>query len=154
MTGQPGTIDEVAAQVTQRGKVKGTVRRSMTMPTALRAVLLMGLMPDAGYGEVLAALFSDLALLPWHVPFAMPTDTVLATWRDAAGPEPVLRLQRVGLHVDVAPAAGNDLDLTGSPCTADPALSGHRSRRTTARGRYEAGDAGSLGAAVAWPRYR
>jgi hypothetical protein len=93
MTGRPGTIDEVAAQVTPRGKVKGTARRSMTMPAALRAVLLMGLMPDAGYGEILTALFGDLPLVPWHVPFAVPTETVLATWRDAAGPEPVLRLR-------------------------------------------------------------
>ncbi|MGH3201514.1 MAG: hypothetical protein ACRDP5_05595 [Streptosporangiaceae bacterium] len=93
MSGRPGTIDEVAAQVTPRGKVKGTARRSMTMAAALRAELLMGLMPDAGYGEILTALFGDLPLVPWHVPFAVPTETVLATWRDAAGPEPVLRLQ-------------------------------------------------------------
>ena len=88
MTGRPGVIDEVAAQVVPRGKVKGTARRSMTMAAALRAVLLMALMPEAGYGEILAALFGDLPLLPWHVPFAVPADTVLATWRDAAGPEP------------------------------------------------------------------
>ena len=57
----------------------------MTMAAALRAVLLMALMPEACYGEILAALFGDLALLPWHGPFAVPTDTVLATWRNAAG---------------------------------------------------------------------
>jgi hypothetical protein len=87
MTGQPGVIGQVAEQVVPRGKVKGTARRSMTIAAALRAVLLMALMPEAGYGEILAALFGDLALLPWHVPFAVPADTVLATWRDAAGPD-------------------------------------------------------------------
>ena len=42
----------------------------MTMAAAVRAVLLMTLMAEAGDGEVLQALFGDLALLPWHVPFA------------------------------------------------------------------------------------
>jgi hypothetical protein len=73
--------------------VKGTARRAMTMAAALRAVLLTGLMPDACYGEILAALFGDLALVPWHVPFAVPTGTALATWRRAAGPEPARRLR-------------------------------------------------------------
>ena len=85
-----------------RGKVKGTARRAMTMAAALRAVLLMALMPEAGYGEILSALFGDLPLVPWHVPFAVPTDTVLATWRDAAGPEPVLRLQDMVLAASAA----------------------------------------------------
>jgi len=72
MTGQPGVIGLVAAQTVPRGKVKGSARRSMTMAAALRAVLLMTLMPDAGYGEILRALFGDLALLPWQAEFAVP----------------------------------------------------------------------------------
>ena len=47
MTGQRGVIGQVAAQVIPRGKVKGTARRSMTMAAAIRAVLLMALMPEA-----------------------------------------------------------------------------------------------------------
>ena len=108
MAGQPGVIDQVAAQAVPRGKVKGTARRSMTMAAAVRAVLLMGLMPDACYGEILPALFGDLALLPWHVPFAVPTDTVLASWRHAAGPEPLLRLRDMVLAASDAEHAGHD----------------------------------------------
>jgi hypothetical protein len=102
MTGRPGTIGQVAAQVRPQGKVKGTARRSMTMAVALRALLLMTLMPQAGYGEVLAALFGGLAAVPWHVPFAVPTPTVLATWRKAAGREPVLLLQDMVLAASAA----------------------------------------------------
>ena len=93
MAGQPGVIDQVAAQTVPRGKVEGTARRAMTMAAAVRASLLMTLMPEVGYGEILSALFGDLALLPWRAEFAVPTDTVLAIWRYAAGPEPLLRLQ-------------------------------------------------------------
>ena len=78
------------------------------MAAALRAVLLMALMPEAGYGEILAVLFGDLALLPWQVPFAVPTDTVLATWRDAAGPEPALLLQSMVLAASDAEYGEHD----------------------------------------------
>jgi hypothetical protein len=54
-------------------------------------------MPDADYGEVLQALFGDLALVPWHQPFAVPSGPVLGTWRQAAGPEPLARLQEITL---------------------------------------------------------
>ena len=102
MTGRPGVIGEVAAQVVPRGKVKGTARRCLTVAAAVRAVLLMALMPEAGYGEILTALFGDLALVPWRVPFAVPTQTVLATWRQAVGPEPLVRLRDMVLQSSAA----------------------------------------------------
>jgi hypothetical protein len=108
MTGQPGTIDAVAAAVRLRGKVKGTSRRVMTAALVLRAVLLMTLMPEAGYCEVMAALLGDLADVPWHVPFAVPTATVLSTWREAIGPEPAERLQDMVLAAVAAEHEAHD----------------------------------------------
>ncbi len=49
MTGQPGTIDRVAAEVRPRGKIKGTARRSMTMAATLRASLQMTLVNHHNY---------------------------------------------------------------------------------------------------------
>ena len=89
----PGVIDEIAAQATLGGKVKGKARRSMTAAAAIRATILMALMPDADYAGVLAAVFGDLALVPWQRPFQVPTAKVLGTWRAALGPAPLLRLQ-------------------------------------------------------------
>ena len=118
MTGQHGVIDVVAAQTVPRGRSRGARRRAMTMAAALRAALLMTLTPEAGYGEILQSLFGDLALLPWQAGFAVPTETVLGTWRDAAGPEPLLRLQDIVLaasdaeHQDVRlPAPSRSVDL-------------------------------------------
>ena len=64
-----GVIDEIAAQATLGGKLKGEVRRSMTAAVAIRATILMALMPGAGYAGVLAAVFGDLVLVPWQRPF-------------------------------------------------------------------------------------
>ena len=106
MAGQPDTIGEVAAQTVPQGKIRGAARRSMTMAAALT-----GLMPEVGYGEILAVLFGDLAALPWQKKFAVPTATVLATWRRAAGPEPVLRLRQMVL----AASAAEHQDHEGAP---------------------------------------
>src|SRR5260370_42528141 len=65
----------------------------MTAALAIRASLLMAQMPDADYGEVMAALLGDLVLVPWHRPYQVPTAKVLSTWRTAVGPAPVAGLQ-------------------------------------------------------------
>ena len=118
MTGQHDTIGQVAARVKLAGKVKGTARRCMTTALTLRAVLLMTLMPEADYTALMTALLGDLAGVPWHIPFAVPTATVLSTWRGAAGPAPVLRLQEMTLAAagheardDYRAVPGLDLDL-------------------------------------------
>ena len=89
----PGVIDEIAEQAALAGKVKGKARRSMTAAVTIRAAFLMALMPDADYGEVMAAVFGDLALVPWQRTFQVPTPKVLSTWRTALGPAPLAELQ-------------------------------------------------------------
>jgi hypothetical protein len=99
LAGETGVIGRVASQTVLRdgSGVTGKRLRSMTVAVTLRATLLMALMPDADYAEILAALFGDLALVPWHRPGAVPTGPVLGTWREAAGPEPLRRLQEITL---------------------------------------------------------
>lgn len=97
----PGVIDETAAAATLAGKVKGKARRAMTATLTIRAAILMALMPDAGYREILAALLGDLVLVPWHRPFQVPCPKVMSTWRAALGPAPL-----TGLRDRVLAAAG------------------------------------------------
>jgi hypothetical protein len=89
----PGAIEEIAAQATLTGKVKGAARRAMTAAFAIRATVLMALRPDADYSEVMAALAADLVLVPWQRPYQVPAAKVLSTWREALGPAPLQRLQ-------------------------------------------------------------
>ncbi len=89
----PGVIEEIAAGATLTGKVKGQARRAMTAALAIRATVLMGVLPDADYGEVMAAVLGDLVLVPWHRPYQVPTGKVLSTWRTALGPAPLAGLQ-------------------------------------------------------------
>jgi hypothetical protein len=101
LSGTPGLIDDVAASVRLAGKVKGKARRAVTAALAIRFILLMTLMPDADYPEVLAALLGDLASVPWQRPYSTPTATVVSTWRQAVGPEPLEQLRdRVLAAVD------------------------------------------------------
>lgn len=53
----------------------------------------MALMPDGDYAGVLAAVFGDLALVPWQRPFLVPTPKVLGSWRAALGPAPLAALR-------------------------------------------------------------
>jgi hypothetical protein len=92
LTGTPGVIDEVAATVILKGRVRGAARRAMTTALAIRFTLLMTLMAS-DYAEVMAALLGDLALVPWQRPYQLPTATVASTWREAAGAQPLEELR-------------------------------------------------------------
>ncbi len=93
LCGSSGVIDEIAGSVLLEGRVKGAARRALTSALAIRLTLLMTLMPDADYAEVMAALLGDLPLVPWQRPYQVPTATVACTWREAIGPRPLERLR-------------------------------------------------------------
>ncbi|MGH3933358.1 MAG: transposase [Pseudonocardiaceae bacterium] len=90
----PGVIERIAADVRPvGGKVKATARREMSVAFTIRAVLLMTLMPEADYREVLATLLGDVILVPWRRAHVVPSGTVLSTWREAIGTAPMTLLQ-------------------------------------------------------------
>jgi hypothetical protein len=91
----PGTIERIAAGVRPTGKIKATARREMSVACTLRAVLLMTAMPEADHREVLTTLLGELVEVPWRRAHAVPSGTVLSTWRSAIGPGPVQDLQRL-----------------------------------------------------------
>ena len=91
----PGTIDRIAAGVRPTGKkVTAGARREMSVAATIRAVLLMTVMPDADSREVLTTLLGELTAVPWQRPHAVPSPTVLSTWRTAIGEAPLQQLQR------------------------------------------------------------
>ena len=77
--------------------MKGAARRAMTPALVSRFTLLMTLVPDADYAEVIETLLGDLALVPWQRPYRVPTAAVACTWREALGPAPRERLQDLAL---------------------------------------------------------
>jgi hypothetical protein len=90
----PGTIDRIAADVRPTEKVKAVARREMSAAFTIRAVLLMTLMPDADSREVLTTLLGELSAVPWRRAHAVPSGTVLSTWRAAIGEAPLQQLQQ------------------------------------------------------------
>jgi hypothetical protein len=98
----PGTIERIAADVRPTGKIKAVARREMSVAATIRAVLLMTVMPDADHREVLTTLLGELTAVPWQRPHAVPSPTVLSTWRAAIGEAPLLQLQRELLAAVVA----------------------------------------------------
>jgi hypothetical protein len=102
----PGTIDRIAAAVRPTGKIRTAAttraRREMSVAATIRAVLLMAVMPDADSREVLTTLLGELTAVPWQRPHAVPSPTVLSTWRAAIGEAPLQQLQRELLAAVVA----------------------------------------------------
>jgi hypothetical protein len=90
-------FDQAAWSVVLDGRVKGAARRAMTPALAIRFTLLMTLVPDADYAEVIETLLGDLALVPWQRPYRVPTAAVACTWREAPGPAPLERLRDLAL---------------------------------------------------------
>ena len=90
----PGTIERIAAGVCPTGKIKAVARREMSVACTIRAVLLMTVMPDADSREVLTTLLGELTAVPWRRAHAVPSGTVLSTWRAAIGEAPLQQLQR------------------------------------------------------------
>jgi len=156
LTGTPGVVDEVARSVTLRGsKVKGVARRAVTPALAIRVALLMTLMPDADYVEVMAALLGDLAAVPWQRPYQLPTATVVCTWRQAIGAQPLEQLRERLLAAldaehhdhDYRAVTVGDLDA----CSIDGSLT----RVPDTRGNREAfGSAGTADDSAPYPQLR
>ena len=91
----------------------------MTATLAIRAILLMALMPDADYGAVMTALLGELVLVPWHRPFQIPVPKVLGTWRASLDPRRWPRC-RPGCWPRSVPSTAI---MTTGPCSSEsPAM--------------------------------
>ena len=133
----PGTIERVAAGVRPTGKIKARARREMSVAFTIRATLLMAVMPDADAREVLTTLLGELVEVPWRRAHAVPSGTVLSTWRAAIAEAPLQQLQREVLAAVVT----EHRDHTNGDHT-----NGDAGHRDTAGARVEVGGGLRLGA--------
>lgn len=110
-----GAIDRVAAGVRLDGKITGARRRELDVGFVVRAVLLMTLMPQADYRQVMAVLLGDLMLLPWARARVVPSGTVLSRWRAAIGVEPLRQVQAMvlGAAVSELQSAAGGIEVGG-----------------------------------------
>lgn len=60
-------------------------RRGLTVPMAVRCVLMMVLLPNAGQREVMATVAGQLAYVPWARPWQVPGGEVLSRHRARLG---------------------------------------------------------------------
>ncbi len=104
----PDAIGRLARGTRLGGMVKGTKTRLVTTPFALRGILLMTLMPDADYTEVMTALAGDLAAMPWAAAWHVPSPRVFSAWRQAIGPGPLETVQEAVLRAACAEHQDHD----------------------------------------------
>ena len=98
----PGAVGALARRTRLAGPVTGARTRLLTKEFVLRAIVLMTLMPDADYTEVMTALAGDLAAVPWAAAWHVPSPRVFSGWRRAVGPGSLEDLQDAVLRSAVA----------------------------------------------------
>lgn len=90
----PGAAGGIAARSPPGARfVKGERERLLARAFMIRVIVLMTLMPQAGTGEVIAALAGDLALVPWARPWRPASARAASDWRNALGPAPLQELR-------------------------------------------------------------
>jgi len=149
----PGTIEAIAAGVHPTGKIKGEKRRELSVAFALRATVLMTLMPQADARQVMATLLGDLLAVPWKRAHVVPSGTVLSTWRTAIGPKPLLDLQHLVLDAAFAELGDTPPGVEVGGGLRIGAIDGTVTRMSdTSANRAEFGTAGTAG--TGYPQIR
>ena len=114
-----GVIEDLCDQAVAAGLAKPAERkRLMSLPFAMRIVLAMTLMPDAGYPEVIRAVTGLLPRLPWSRRWQVPTCKVVTKWRRRLGTWPLEQLSWRAAGPLVADGAPGPVMIAGRPLCA------------------------------------